>query len=97
MNLTLLEAAKAKLEGKKVETSNDGIKWFEWAGQDFFLSWNYRIAPEPKKKVKMLCWMEQTELMGRRLYWFEEDAIKWQAKAWFRIPSEDKEVEIEND
>ncbi len=88
MSLTLLEAAKAKLEGKRVEF-NEGTGWYEWAGVRYFEEYTYRIAPEPKKKVKFLCWL----MGGVTLSWHKEGIAV--PPDWERVPSEDKEGEVE--
>jgi hypothetical protein len=91
-NLTLLEAAKALLEGKRVEyRSKLEDTWYKWEGLCWSVSWDVRIAPEPKKmrKVKMLAWFD-----GHQLFWFKEgenNDIRWK-----RVPAEDKEIEVED-
>ncbi len=97
MSLTLLEAAKAKLEGKRVEYRY-GDGWIEWTG-DWWPSpsvadWNFRIAPEPKKKVKLFAFIDirgELRLLKGGSVLFN-CAIK---EEWVRASSEDKEVEIE--
>ncbi len=91
MSLTLLEAAKAKLEGKRVEYRYGASPvWVGWSGDVWHESWKFRIAPEPKKKVKVLCWYDGADLRWRN----EGGAV---AQTWKRVPSEDKEIEVEND
>ncbi len=89
MSLTLLEAAKAKLEGKRVEEYYKQ-QWHEWSGEAWHENWLLRIAPEPKKKVKILAW-----LTNETLVWKTEDADI--PSHYKRVPSEDKEIEVEND
>ncbi len=90
MSPTLLEAAKAKLEGKRVEFVKDNGFWYDGCGGWWRSDMVFRIAPEPKKKVKFLCWYD-----GDQMFWLRDNVEpKWISK---RIPSEDKEVEIEND
>ncbi len=89
MSMTLLEAAKAKLDGKRVEVDTISPDvWVEWNGQSWSHAGNYRIAPEPKKKVKFLCWYYDGSLS-----WYKDDMPT--PDHWKRVPSEDKEVEIE--
>ncbi len=87
MSMTLLEAAKAKLEGKRVEVWV-AAWWTEWLGTSWGDKWEVRIAPEPKKKVKLLAYLSSSGLIwhvaGRAIH-----------SSWQRVPSEDKEVEIE--
>ncbi len=93
MSLTLLEAAQAKMEGVTVEYSYDNDLWKTWKGEDFNPnSFIYRIAPEPKRKDKtlVLAWFD-----GVTLIYVEE--YQTMPKEWKRVPSEDKEIEVEND
>lgn len=54
----------------------------------------YRIikeADKPKtKKVKLLAWLGTDHL-----YWYLESETKSLPKSWKRVPSEDKEIEVE--
>ncbi len=88
MSLTLLEAAKAKLEGKRVEY-HEGTGWYDWAGVRYFEEYTYRIAPEPKKKVKYLAFTND-----HALFWRKEGSVI--PDDWERVPSEDKEIEVDN-
>jgi hypothetical protein len=89
MSLTLLEAAAAKLEGKRVEVrAPTSLNWSEWEGTVWQLNWTARIAPEPKK-MKLLAWLNedgQLILLG---------AVYGKPQGGgLRVPSEDKEIEI---
>ncbi len=88
MSLTLLEAAKAKLDGKRVEVYMGGLLWMDWDGKQWNDSWKVRIAPEPKKRVKYLAFTNEHALFWRT----ESSAIP---DDWKRAPSEDKEIEME--
>jgi hypothetical protein len=93
-NLTLLEAAKALLEGKRVEyRSKLEDTWYKWEGLCWSVSWDVRIAPEPKKmrKVKMLAWFNQVGSLT-----LVEEGRHWIPKDWQRVPAEDKEIEVED-
>jgi hypothetical protein len=87
MSLTLLQAAKAKLEVKRVEWFHQ-MGWLEWGGNSWNTTHEYRIAPEPKKKVKFLCWYYDGSLS-----WYKDDMPT--PDHWKRCPAEDKEVELE--
>jgi len=87
MSLTLLQAAQAKLEGKRVEVSYQQDNWCVWDGLLWAVTWQFRIAPTTKK-VKYLCWTNGPDLMWKH----PEAKISPYLN---RIPSEDKEVEIE--
>ncbi len=90
MSLTLLEAAKAKLEGKEVEYS-EGDMWYPWGGYLWKSSWvDVRIAPNQKKMVKIAAWFDGTSFV------YIEKSYQMGSK-WKRVPSEDKEIEVEND
>ncbi len=88
MSLTLLEAAKAKLEGKRVECAHGSV-WHEWSGNSWSGEYKYRIAPPPKKKVKFFGWRD----FAGELRLLDESYIARQG--WKRVPSEDKEVEVD--
>lgn len=89
---SMIEVLQAYKDGKKIEyLSNMECKWLPcesipvWA----FDTNKYRIAPEPKKKVKLEAWLDPHEL--RRI----EPTNKFMpGPNWIRVPSEDKEIEI---
>ncbi len=87
MSLTLLEVAKAKLEGKTVEYRSHTICWKEWSGEGWAEHWEFRIATPPKKKMKFECWTTAYGLVWR----FENARFATDFK---RIPELDKEVEV---
>jgi hypothetical protein len=89
MSLTLLEAAKAKMEGKRVEGLESSGKWVEWRGEGWNKNIEYRIAPEPKKKVKLLAWFDGMSLIYRA------EACSLKAAGWKRMPNLDLEGEVE--
>ena len=91
-NLTLLEAAAAKLAGKRVEEEFAKDIRREWDGNSYWTTSKYHIAPEPKrtKKVKMLAWFGDY-----RLHWVEEQRPYGEEFGWKRVPTQDKEIEVE--
>ena len=76
--------------GKKVEYLSimDGT-WSSCIGEPLFNfdDYQYRVAPEPKKKVKYRCFTD-----GNALIWIAEH--KPDPYNWTRVPSEDKEILI---
>ena len=90
---SMIEVLQAYKDGKKVEFRN-ATYYPEWTACDSTgPAWNfyeseYRIAPEPKKKVKYMCFDDTFELR-----WWREDKGQF-PKEWTRVPSEDKEVEL---
>lgn len=93
MSLTLLQAAAAKLEGKRVEIKLHG-PWVEWTGEEWHETWEVRIAPEPKKKVMYCLWGDRTQFGAGNVYFGKADSVGM-AKNWTRIPGTDVEVEVE--
>ena len=90
---SMIEVLQAYKDGKKIEylSTMDGT-WSSCIGEPLFNfdDYQYRIAPEPKKKVKYMCFDDTLELR-----WWREDKDKGQfPKEWTRVPSEDKEVEL---
>lgn len=51
----------------------------------------YEVRDKPKvKKIKLLAWLGLDQL-----HWYTEEETKSLPKSWKRVPSEDKEVEVE--
>lgn len=90
---SMIEVLQAHQAGKKVEYRIVGST--QWSATDDpqwqFRDCEYRIAPEPKKKVKLEAW-----LIGGILHMVEEDKV-WPGQDkdyWIRVPSVDMVVEI---
>lgn len=86
---SMIEVLQAYKEGKKIEYSYEFGKTWRETDQP---SWNfgtieYRIAPEPKKKVKLEAWLTNDYLVWRKS---ESEVVP----EWIRVPSEDKEILI---
>ncbi len=85
---SMIEVLQAYQAGKKVEFLNIVGVWETLQNPSWdFRRYEYRIAPEPKKKVKLEAYIACDELR-----WFLHGTIA--AKHWTRFPSEDKEIEI---
>ena len=86
---SMIEVLQAYQSGKKIEfLSNMEGTWSPCSDPLFnFGNTRYRIAPEPKKKVKLEAWLDPHEL--RRI----EPTNKFiPGPNWIRVPSEDKEI-----
>ena len=86
---SMIEVLQAYKDGKKIEYRIVGNT--QWSATDDpqwqFSNCEYRIAPEPKKKVKYRCFTD-----GNALIWIAEH--KPDPYNWTRVPSEDKEILI---
>lgn len=92
---SMIEVLQAYKDEKKIEyRSYKGKTWTEnpfplWN----FSAYQYRIAPDPKKKVKLEAWIMRGELR-----WFDDTSVVVKSTAdkeyRIRVPSEDKEIEI---
>ena len=86
---SMIKVLQAYKDGKKIEYRIVGNT--QWSATDDpqwqFSNCEYRLAPEPKKKVKLEAWLACDELR-----WFLSGAKT--DKQWTRVPSEDKEIEI---
>lgn len=92
---SMIEVLQAYKDGKKVEYFDHAeCKWSpcdEEAGPAFnFYTFKYRIAPEPKKKVKLEAWLSPTG----QLMWYDMSKAHTWSTDFIRVPSEDKEIEI---
>lgn len=87
---SMIEVLQAYKDGKVIEW-RDGLS--DWSvrnnvGHAFnFQSLEYRVAPEPKKKVHYSCWSDEGQLR-----WIADPAAV--PSDWIRVPSEDKEIEV---
>ncbi len=90
MSLTLLEAAKAKLEGKRVEKRAHLQNWGEWNGESWAEHWEFRIAPKSKKRIYVRGYLTDFGTLIR-----VADHCQAVRAEWKRVPSEDKEIEVE--
>lgn len=90
------ELKKAAKDPTKQIRCNDaiGIDWqdagYEWKWCCAPHCYEIRDKPKPMKKVKLLAWFD-----GYSLFWRIPEAPK--IKIWKRVPSEDKEIEVEDD
>ena len=87
---SMIEVLQALKDGKKIEFRTEmRPEWRECKDTPVFNfeSVEYRIAPEPKKKVKLEAWLAYNELR-----WVCHGTST--AKDWIRVPSEDKEILI---
>ena len=83
---SMIEVLQAYKDGKKIEFLTrvgvwEHIEKPEWN----FNKFQYRIAPEPKKKVHYSCWSDEGQLR-----WIADPAAV--PADWIRVPSEDKEI-----
>jgi hypothetical protein len=84
---SMIEVLQAFQSGKDIQYSYDDGKTWRETDQP---AWNfdtiqYRIAPEPKKKVHYSCWSDEGQLR-----WIADPAAV--PADWIRVPSEDKEI-----
>ena len=87
----MIEVMQAAARGERIEWKHpgDGENWHEsdcqyWNWSDY----DYRVAPKPKKQIKMLAWFDRVNL-----FWAKEAALA--LPSWTRVPSEDKIIEVE--
>lgn len=91
---SMIEVLQAYKDGKKIEFRTAmRPEWRECKDTPVFNfeSVEYRIAPEPKKKVKLEAWLLRGELR-----WFDDTSpvVKGTESEKIRVPSEDKEILI---
>ena len=87
---SMIEVLQAYQAGKKIEyLSYD--RWVECNQPPMFNfgSNEHRIAPEPKKRVKLEAWLTTFGSLD----WRKENTVT-PGTGWIRVPSEDKEIEI---
>ena len=87
---SMIEVLQAYKDGKRVEARQGNGTWHSLTGAPF---WNfrdneYRIAPKPKKRVKLVAFIDS----HGELRWIREELF-WKVDL-VRVPSEDKEIEI---
>ena len=86
---SMIEVLQAYKDGKKIEylSTMDGT-WSSCIGEPLFNfdDYQYRIAPEPKKKVKLVAFIDSQGM----LRWVREELF-WKVDL-VRVPSEDKEI-----
>ena len=90
---SMIEVLQAYKDGKKIEYfSRADCKWLpcEVTPVWDFDTFKYRIAPEPKKKVKLEAWLSPTG----QLMWYDMSKVVTWSTDWIRVPSEDKEIEV---
>ena len=87
---SMIEVLQAFQAGKKIEFFSDRGTWEPLTSPSWdFSAYEYRIAPEQKKKVKLEAWLDPYEL--RRI----NPTNKFMpGPDWIRVPSEDKEIEV---
>lgn len=88
---SIIEVLQAYKDGKRVEFRTAlRPEWRERKDTPVFNFElvEYRIAPEPKKKVKLVAFIDS----HGELRWFLNGVLI--DKEWIRVPSEDKEIEI---
>jgi hypothetical protein len=90
---SMIEVLQAYQAGKKVEylSTMDGT-WQPLSGDplSYFGNIRYRIAPEPKKKVKLEAWLSPTG----QLMWYDMSKVHTWSTDYIRVPSEDKGIEV---
>ena len=90
---SMIEVLQAYKDGKTIEyfSTMDGT-WSSCIGEPLFNfdDYQYRIAPEQKKKVKLEAWMLPTGY----LVWCDMSKVVTWSTDCVRVPSEDKEIEI---
>lgn len=90
----MIAVIQAHKDGKTIEYQNpDTDATDDWNRANTpifnFARYDYRIAPNQKKQVKLLAWFT-----GIELCWFKDDIIP--RAELLRVPSEDKVIEIED-
>ena len=89
---SMIEVLQAYKDGKKIEYRIVGST--KWSAIDnpqwHFVGCEYRIAPEPKKKVKLEAWLTPTGA----LVWYDMSKVNAWSTYCIRVPSEDKEIEL---
>ena len=89
---SMIEVLQAYKDRKKIEYRIVGST--QWSATDDpqwqFRGCEYRIAQEPKKKVKLEAWLTPTGA----LVWYDISKVNAWSTYCIRVPSEDKEVEL---
>ncbi len=85
---TLQDVAAAQAAGEEIEMKY-AADWKRWDGFQWSKNYFYRSRPVPKtRKVKMLAWFNEYD----SICWYRDGKVI--SKAWQRVPSEDKEIEV---
>jgi len=90
----MIEVLQAFERGEKVETKLIGGNTF-WVDKDTHASFNfmdfeYRIAPKPKKQVKLLAWFD-----GENFFYLKEGVKpKFESQ---RVKTHDQIIEVEDE
>lgn len=91
---SMIEVLQAYKDGKTIEwacnKTDDWDEIYHDAPHWDFDKFQYRIAPEPKKKVKLIAFID---VMGN-MRWVKEDIYLAADYDCIRVPSEDKEIEL---
>lgn len=94
---TMQDVAKSQAQGWEIEHRENSGSWFKWLGFSWQSNWEFR-AREPMpamKKVKQICFFSASGLRYDVLENSEQHmAISPRVMGWFRVPSEDKMVEV---
>ena len=88
---TMADVAAAQEAGDEIEYLYRG-RWVAWYGATWDLYKDFRARPRPNmktKKVRMLCFFDGCQLLWQNNNYPIRDG------RWKRVPSEDKEVEVE--
>ena len=86
---SMIEVLQAYKDGKKIEFLNIVGVWEKLTNPSWdFRAYEYRIAPEPKKKMKLGAWLRP----AGQLVWYDISKVNVFADDWIRVPSEDKEI-----
>ena len=90
---SMIEVLQAYKDGKKIEylSTMDGT-WSSCIGEPLFNfdDYQYRIAPEPRKRMKLEAWLTT----NGSLVWYDMSRVGTWSADFIRVPSEDKEVEL---
>ena len=88
---SMIEVLQAYQAGKQIEFLTRVGVWetIEKPSWDFE-EVEYRIAPEPKKKVKLEAWLSPTG----QLMWYDMSKVNTWSTDCIRVPSLDKEILI---
>ena len=92
---TLQDVAEAQAQGWKIEFANSSSQIFAtWSGLAWHADRQFRGRPRQPamKKVKLEAWLSEYELR-----WLNVEAGNKPAPHWIRVPSEDKEIEVQDD
>ena len=90
---SMIEVLQAYKDGKKIEylSTMDGT-WSSCIGEPLFNfdDYQYRVAPEPKKRVKLEAWI----MPSGCLVWWDARKVTARSTDCIRVPSLDMVTEI---